>query len=291
MAVTFKDRVVLVTGGSRGLGSAFARCLAQAGATVAINSSTKDDRGTTQAINDAGGLAIHFPGRVEDSAVLIEKVVLECGRIDAIVHNAGFIQDKTLRKMPEEQWDSVMDVHLKTSYKLVKAAWPHFEKQGSGRIVLMSSSAGLYGNFGQANYASAKMGMYGLAQSIGQEGAKTNITCNCVSPFGATEMNSANFPEALKAAIKADYVAPLVAYLTHEDCKESGSMFEASAGSFKKVRWERTVGLNLDPRIDEVSIDVVAENWDQVVDFSETEHPSGMGDALQLMYARTLTAE
>ena len=280
MAVTFKDRVVLVTGGSRGL--------AQAGATVAINSSTEDDRGTTQAINDAGGRAIHFPGRVEDSAVLLEKVVLECGRIDAIVHNAGFIQDKTLRKMPEEQWDSVMDVHLKTSYKLTKAAWPYFEKQGSGRIVLMSSSAGLYGNFGQA---SAKMGMYGLAQSIAQEGARTNITCNCVSPFGATEMNSANFPEALKTAIKADYVAPLVAYLTHEDCKESGSMFEASAGSFKKVRWERTVGLNLDPRTDEVSIDVVAENWDQVVDFSETEHPSDMGDSLQLMYARTMTAE
>jgi hypothetical protein len=135
------------------------------------------------------------------------------------------------------------------------------------------------------------MGMYGLAQSIAQEGARTNITCNCVSPFGATEMNSANFPEALKTAIKADYVAPLVAYLTHEDCKESGSMFEASAGSFKKVRWERTVGLNLDPRTDEVSIDVVAENWDQVVDFSETEHPSDMGDALQLMYARTMTAE
>jgi NAD(P)-dependent dehydrogenase (short-subunit alcohol dehydrogenase family) len=291
MAVTFKDRVVLVTGGSRGLGNAFARCLAQAGAIVAINSSTEDDRGTTQAINDAGGRAIHFPGRVEDSAVLLEKVVLECGRIDAIVHNAGFIQDKTLRKMPEEQWDSVMDVHLKTSYKLTKAAWPYFEKQGSGRIVLMSSSAGLYGNFGQANYASAKMGMYGLAQSIAQEGARTNITCNCVSPFGATEMNSANFPEALKTAIKADYVAPLVAYLTHEDCKESGSMFEASAGSFKKVRWERTVGLNLDPRTDEVSIDVVAENWGQVVDFSETEHPADMGDSLRLMYARTMTAE
>ena len=291
MAVTFNDKVVLVTGGSRGLGNAFSRCLAQAGATVAINSSTEDDRGTTQAINDAGGRAIHFPGRVEDSAELVEKVVAECGRVDAIIHNAGFIQDKTLRKMPEAQWDAVMDVHLKTSFKLVQAGWPHFEEQGGGRIVLMSSSAGLYGNFGQANYASAKMGMYGLAQSIAQEGAKTNITCNCVSPFGATEMNSANFPEALKTAIKADYVAPLVAYLAHEDCKESGSMFEASAGSFKKVRWERAVGLNLDPRTEDVSIDAVAENWDQVVDFSETEHPSGMGEALQLMYARTMTTQ
>ena len=94
----------------------------------------------------------------------LERVVAECGRVDAIIHNAGFIQDKTLRKMPEAQWDAVMDVHLKTSFKLAQAGWPHFEEQGGGRIVLMSSSAGLYGNFGQANYASAKMGMYGLAQ-------------------------------------------------------------------------------------------------------------------------------
>ena len=180
MAVNFKDKVVLVTGGSRGLGKAFSHCLANAGATVAINSSTEDDRGTTQEINDAGGRAIHFPGRVEASAELVAKVVAQCGRIDAIVHNAGFIQDKTLRKMSEEQWDAVMDVHLKTSYKLAQAAWPHFESQGAGRIVLLSSSAGLYGNFGQANYASAKMGMYGLAQSIAIEGAKTNIICNCV---------------------------------------------------------------------------------------------------------------
>jgi NAD(P)-dependent dehydrogenase (short-subunit alcohol dehydrogenase family) len=288
MTIRFDDKVVLVTGGSRGLGNAFARCIANAGGTVAINSTSDDDSGAIEAIASAGGKAIHFPGRVEDSAALVEQVVKICGRIDAIVHNAGYLQDKTLRKMSEEQWDRVLDVHLKTSFKLTQAAWPHFEAQGGGRVVLLSSSAGMYGNFGQSNYAAAKMGMYGLAQSIALEGASTNITCNCVSPFGATEMNSANFPEALKVAIKTDYVAPLVAYLAHLDCEESGSMFEASAGSFKKVRWERSEGLNLDPRKDDVTIDAVAENWEKIIDFSSSEHPANMGEALQGMYARTM---
>lgn len=291
MAVRFDEKVVLVTGASRGLGNAFARCLAEAGATVAVNSTGEDDSGTTQVILDAGGKAVHCPGRVEDSAALVQQVIDRCGRIDAIVHNAGFLRDRTLRKMSGEEWDLVLDVHLKSSFKLAQAAWPYFEEQGGGRIVLLSSSAGLFGNFGQSNYASAKMGMYGLAQSIALEGAKLNITCNCVSPFGATEMNSANFPEALKTAIKTDYVAPLVAYLAHESCTESGSMFEASAGSFKKLRWERSVGLNLDPRSEAVTVDAVAENWDRIVDFSETEHPANMSEALSMMYSRTMGSE
>ena len=291
MSVRFDDRVVLVTGGSRGLGNAFARCLAAAGATVALNSTGTDDHGATRAINDAGGRAVHFPGRVEDSGALVERVVSGLGRIDAIVHNAGYLQDKTLRKMTDEQWDLVLDVHLKSSFKLARAAWPHFEAQGGGRIVLLSSSAGLYGNFGQSNYASAKMGMWGLARSIALEGAQANITCNCVAPFGATEMNSANFPEALKTAIKTDYVAPIVAWLAHLDCTETGSMFEASAGSFKKVRLERTKGLNLDAREAPVTLDAVAAHWNQVVDFVETEHPANMSESLAGMYMRVMGSE
>ena len=146
----------------------------------------------------------------------------------------------------------------------------------------------MYGNFGQSNYAAAKMGQYGLARSIALEGAQLNITCNVVAPFGATEMNSANFPDALKTAIKTDYVAPLVAYLAHRDCTESGSLFEASAGSFKKVRWERSVGLNLDPRVEPVTLDAVADNWEKIIDFSESENPANMSEALSLMYSRTM---
>ena len=286
MTIRFDDQVVLVTGGTRGLGRAFSECLASSGATVVVNSTTGDDGGVISDIEHQGGGATHIPGLVENADALIEQVIEQCGRLDAIVHNAGFVRDKTLRKMTDEQWDDVMGVHLKAAFQLTRAAWSHFEAAGRGRIVLISSASGLYGNFGQANYAAAKMGMYGLARSITLEGAKSNITCNCVAPVGATTMNSAHWSDEDKRIRKAEYVAPLVAYLAHASCEESGSFFEASAGSFRKLRWERTEGLNLFPEETPVTVDTIANHWAKITDFTESEHPSSMSDSLQRMYAR-----
>ncbi len=148
--------------------------------------------------------------------------------------------------MTTDQWDAVLDVHLKSAFKLSQAAWPHSEKQGCGRLVFISSVAGLHGNFGQGNYAAAKMGMYGLCRSVALEGAQDNIACNCVAPFGATEMNSGHMSEERKALIRPGYVAPLVAYLAHPDCPANGRLFEASAGRYKEVRWQRSQDLALD---------------------------------------------
>lgn len=282
----FDDHVVLVTGASRGLGNAFARCLAEAGATVAVNSTGQTYRGQ-EAVDEivaAGGSAVHVPGPVEDGAALIAAVVEACGHIDAVVHNAGFVRDKTLRKMSVEQWDAVIDVHLKSAFLLTQAAWPHFEARGGGRLVFISSASGLYGNFGQANYAAAKAGMFGLCRTIAIEGEKSNIGCNCVAPFGATEMNSANMPDALKTIIKPEYVAPLIGYLAHPDCTENGGIFEASAGAYKKVRWERSHGLRLDTS-QPVTIAAIAAGWDQVLNFEHSEHPADMGESLRGMYA------
>ncbi len=286
MAVSFDNQVILVTGGTRGLGRAFSELAAAAGATVVLNSTGSDDGGATRAINEAGGQAVHMPGLVEEPEDLIENIVDRLGRIDAVIHNAGFVRDKTLRKMTDEQWDDVLAVHLSASFRLSRAVWPHFENQGGGRIVLISSASGLYGNFGQANYAAAKMGMYGLARSIAWEGGRSNISCNCVCPVGATTMNSANWSDEDKRIRKAEYVAPLVVYLAHPDCQESGSIFEASAGSYKKLRWERTEGLNLFPAQEPADLEALAENWGKIVDFSATEHPLHMGDSLERMYAR-----
>ena len=286
MAVSFDNQVILVTGGTRGLGRAFSELAAAAGATVVLNSTGSDDGGATRGINEAGGQAVHMPGLVEEPEDLIENIVNRLGRIDAVIHNAGFVRDKTLRKMTDEQWDDVLAVHLTASFRLSRAVWPHFENQGGGRIVLISSASGLYGNFGQANYASAKMGMYGLARSIAWEGGRSNISCNCVCPVGATTMNSANWSDEDKRIRKAEYVAPLVVYLAHPDCQESGSIFEASAGSYKKLRWERTEGLNLFPEQEPADLDAIAENWGKIGDFSATEHPLHMGDSLERMYAR-----
>lgn len=286
MAVSFEGKVVLVTGGTRGLGKAFSECAAASGARVVLNSTSNDDGGAAQAIVESGGQAEHIPGLVEDPIGIIEQIIDRYGRIDAVIHNAGFVRDKTLRKMEDGQWDEVIAVHLTASFKLSRAVWPYFEKQGGGRIVLISSASGLYGNFGQSNYAAAKMGMYGLARSIAWEGGRDNITCNCVCPVGATTMNSANWSDKDKRIRKAEYVAPLVVYLAHPDCQESGSIFEASAGSFRKLRWERSEGLNLYPEKETLDVNTIAENWETIVDFSSSEHPLHMGDSLERMYAR-----
>ncbi|MEQ8692811.1 MAG: SDR family NAD(P)-dependent oxidoreductase [Pseudomonadales bacterium] len=285
--LSFAGQVVLVTGSSRGLGNAFADCLATAGATVIINDSQPSERGQAacDAITAAGGQAVYLPGDVTDGAALMEATLAACGRIDAIVHNAGIVQDKTLRKMSDQQWQQVLDVHLGAAFKLARAAWPNFENQGSGRLVFISSASGLYGNFGQSNYAAAKAGMYGLCRTIALEGEQLNINCNCVAPFGATEMNSGHMSAEMKAIIKTDYVAPLVAYLCHPSCSESGSLFEASAGTYKKVRWERNAGLQLDTR-QGVSVDDIAANWSQLTAFDETEHPNEMREALRGLWDR-----
>jgi len=281
----FDGEVILVTGASRGLGAAFARFLAANGAKVALNSTSHSEAAAAvlAEIKANGGEAIHLPGKVEDSEALIANTVNHFGALSAVVHNAGFVRDKTLRKMSETQWDEVQDVHLKASFNLLHYAWPHFEHAGYGRVVLLSSSAGLYGNFGQANYAAAKMGMYGLAQSVALEGAAADIACNVVAPFGATELNSCNMDEAFKAVIKPDYIAPLVCYLCHPACAENGSLFEASAGAFKQLRWSRSEGVRLAPE-QMHSMAALAKQWPAMGDFSSADHPRDMREALRGLY-------
>ena len=288
MGIDFDDKVILVTGSSRGLGLSFAKCLDQAGAKVALNGRAPYSEELAKNFQEAGIESYYISCPAESSEDLISQVIDKFGRIDGLVHNAGFLRDKTLKKMTDSDWTKVIEAHLGSAFRLVRSAWPYFEKAGAGRIVFLSSATGIYGNFGQANYAAAKLGMLGLAKTIALEGAKLGINCNCVAPFGATSMNSSNFPESLKEAINPDYIAPLIAFLLHQSCEESGSLFEASAGSFKMVRFERNKGLNLDPRKDAVTIDKIAESWDQIVDFSESEYPKSMGESLRMMYERTL---
>lgn len=288
MGINFDGKVILVTGSSKGLGLSFAKCLDKAGAKVVLNGRAPYSEELATNFEQAGIDSFYVSCPVELSEELISQVIDKFGRIDGLVHNAGFLRDKTLKKMSHADWSEVIEAHLGSAFRLVRSAWPHFERAGAGRIVFLSSATGIYGNFGQANYAAAKLGMLGLAKTIALEGAKSGINCNCVAPFGATSMNSANFPEALKKAINPDYIAPLIAFLSHQSCEESGSMFEASAGSFKKIRFERSKGLNLDPREDVVTVDQIAESWGKIVDFSESEHPKSMQESLRIMYERTL---
>ena len=283
-SIQFTNEVILVTGSGRGLGRAFAECIGAAGATVIVNDTGATDAGQSvcDGINAAGGRAEYVPGHAEQSDQLVGEIIERCGRLDGVVHNAGILRDKTLRKMSDEQWDTVLDVHLKSCFTLARAAWPHFESQGGGSLLFITSAAGLYGNFGQSNYAAAKMGMYGLCRSIALEGDQANIRCNCLAPFGATEMNSSSWPEEQKVRLKTEYVAPLVGYLVHPECPSTGGMFEASAGGFKQVRWERSHGLTL-PLDQPMTIGDIAAGWSELSDFNQSDHPQSMREALYNM--------
>ncbi|NIB38830.1 SDR family NAD(P)-dependent oxidoreductase [Pseudomaricurvus alkylphenolicus] len=283
----FDDKVVLVTGGSRGLGRAFSLYFASLGATVVINSTgAPDDEQsespasvvTKKLIEAQGGKAEVFDAPVSDAEAIIDYCHLQFGRLDAVVHNAGFVRDASFVKSTLEEWQAVQSVHLEAAYRLSHAAWPLMKSQGFGRLLFISSAAGLYGNFGQANYSAAKLGMVGLAKTLAVEGARNNIHCNCVAPIGITRMNADVLDESMQRAFPTAAIAPLVAYLCHASCQENGSLFEAAGGWFSKVRFQRSEGAALPPA--EWKIDTIAEQWKVITDFERAEASESMEESV-----------
>ena len=240
-------KVALVTGAGRGVGAAVARLLAAHGAAVVVNdlggSETGEgqDRGpameTVTAIRDAGGQAEASGESVTSGAAargMIEQA-LDCfGRIDIVVNNAGILRDVIFHKMSEEDWDAVLDVHLKGSFNVASAAAPHFRKQESGCYVHMTSTSGLIGNFGQANYSAAKMGIVGLSKSIALDMARFNVRSNCIAPFAWSRLiGSIPITDDVQRArveklkrMTPDKIAPLVVALASDAASDvSGQIF------------------------------------------------------------------
>ena len=196
----FKDKVVVITGAGGGLGKAHALEFASRGAKVVVNDlgSSGDGVGASDAadavvdeIKAAGGVAIANKASVaskEGAKSIIDDAVAAFGTVDILVNNAGILRDKTFKKMPLEDWDIVMDVHLNGSAYVTHAAWPIMYEKQYGRIVFTSSTSGIYGNFGQANYGAAKMGMLGLANVLAQEGRSKNIMVNVLAPAAETRL-------------------------------------------------------------------------------------------------------
>jgi len=211
-------------------------------------------------IKSAGGQAIPNYDSVEHGESIVKTAIEKFGRLDILINNAGILRDVSFPKMTELDWDLIMRVHLKGAYSVTKAAWPHMREQKYGKVLFTSSNSGVYGSFGQANYAAAKMGLIGLSNTLAMEGAKYNILCNAIVPTAGSRLTRTVMPEELVDVLKPEYVCPLAVWLSHEQCQESGKVFEAGAGWYGTLQQYRSTG----KAIPNASVEDVAGNWQEI---------------------------
>lgn len=275
--------VALVTGAGRGLGAEYASALAAAGATVAVHARTADAADAVVArIRSGGGRAHPVTGDACDGRALVADTVGALGRLDVLVVNAGATRDRAVTRLTDDDWDAVVDVHLRGSWTACSAAWPHLRLRG-GAIVLTTSGAGLHGNPGQAAYAAAKAGVLGLARTLAAEGARFGIRVNAVAPMALTSMTEEVFRDRPAQALRAADVAPFVVALALPSCPLTGEVVETGGGWASVLRWERSHGVRLtgsDGRPPGPAD--VAAHWAGVTDFAgrPPDHPIATADSL-----------
>ncbi len=285
----FDGKVVVITGAGAGLGRSHALFFGQRGAKVVVNdlggaatgggkSSAAADR-VVEEIKAAGGSAVANYDSVEDGELIIKTAIDAFGRIDVLINNAGILRDVSFQKMSKDDWDLIFRVHVNGAFKCTMAAWPYMREQGSGRVLFTTSAAGLYGNFGQANYAAAKLALVGFSNTLAIEGEKKNIRVNAVAPIAASRLTETILPKDVLENLKPEHVTPLVAWLAHDECTETGGLFEVGGGYFGKLRWERTEG-QLFKLGREITPEAVRGAWDAVTDWKHVTHPANITEAL-----------
>jgi len=287
--VRFDERVAIVTGAGQGLGRSHALLLASRGAKVVVNdlggSTAGEGKSSESAdlvveeIKKAGGEAVANYDSVEDGDAIVRTAMDAWGRVDIVINNAGILRDKSFKNMTDADWDIIFRVHNYGAYKVTKAAWPIMTEQGYGRVLFTTSSAGIYGNFGQTNYGSAKLSLVGFANTLSLEGQRKNVLVNTIAPFAASRLTEGLLPPAVFDSLKPEYVSPIVAYLCSEDSDTTGGVYEVGGGFYSSLRWERTKG-KLFRLGREVSPDDIQSSWKQINDFGESDHISSVMESL-----------
>lgn len=281
----FDGQIAIITGAGRGLGREYALLLASRGCSVVVNDFGGNRAGVPNAEGDSESrvaeqvvdeihrcapeskaIANFESVSCEDGARrLVESTIERFGRVDIMINNAGILRDKSMAKANINDWDLVHSVHLKGSFLMSRACWPYMRKQEYGKIIMTSSTSGLYGNFGQANYSAAKMGLIGLSNTLAIEGQKYNIKCNTIVPLAASRLTHDIFPEEISSKFRPSHVAPLVTWLCHKDCSESGSIYEAAGGWFGRYKLHRSNGKFIDGAGErEDGPERVVECWDEI---------------------------
>ncbi|MCA3741218.1 SDR family NAD(P)-dependent oxidoreductase [Phenylobacterium sp.] len=274
--IRFDGKVAIVTGAGGGLGRQHALELARRGAKVVVNDlgGSVDGSGGSSAAAEAvvaeikafGGEAIANGGSVTDDAGvanMVKQAMDAWGRIDILVANAGILRDKSFSKMEMSDFEAVMNVHVMGTVKPAKAVWEIMKAQNYGRIVVTTSSTGLYGNFGQANYGAAKLALIGFMNTMKLEGQKNNIHVNAISPVAATRMTENLMPAEVLEKLKPEYVTPAVVYLVSEEAP-TGVILTAGAGAFAQARIYETEGVYLGEG--GLSVEEVRDNFARITD-------------------------
>lgn len=237
-----------------------------------------------QEIQKNGGKAVGSKASAEEGEKVVKTAIDAFGRVDILINNAGILRDKSFHNMDDSQWDQVIAVHLRGTYKMTKAAWPYFLKQKYGRVVNTTSTSGIYGNFGQANYAAAKLGILGFSRALAREGAKYNIYVNTIAPNAGTNMTRSIMPEEMVQAFKPEQVAPMVAALSSDKVPQpaTGNLYEVGSGWHARTRWQRSGGHGFPVDV-KLTPEAVLKAWKDIVNFDDgrVDHPEDSQDGLK----------
>jgi NAD(P)-dependent dehydrogenase (short-subunit alcohol dehydrogenase family) len=294
MTVSFEGKVAIVTGAGAGLGRSHALELARRGAKVVVNDlggSVDGSGGSSDAakkvvseIEALGGKAIANGASVADKAgaqSIVRDAVAAFGTVDILINNAGVLRDKSFRKMELADLELVLNVHLLGSAYVTHAVWPIMLDKGYGRIVMTTSSSGLYGNFGQSNYGAAKMGVVGLMNTLKLEGARSNVHVNTIAPIAATRMTEGlGIPQAMFDKLKPELITPAVLYLVSEQAP-TGTIIEAGAGYYAKAQMVEAKGVKLG---DAATVEDVAAHWAEITDMSGAQPLNQGGDVTRKIF-------
>ena len=290
--IDFTGRVAIVTGAGAGLGRNHAIELAKRGAKVVVNDlgGARDGVGSSESaankvvedIKALGGEAVPNYDNVAtyDGGENIVKTALDAyGKVDILINNAGILRDKTFLKMEEENWDTVVGVHLRGAYCVTKAAFANMRENSYGRIVMTSSIAGILGNFGQSNYGAAKMGLVGLTNVLKLEGAKYNIKVNVLAPNAGTRLTEDVLPPEVFQEFRVEYVTPPVLYLCSEQCQDSGMIIHNVKNYYNRFAVVMGPGVTVPEGPEGVPTpEDVMESWDKVISLDNAKHYNDVND-------------
>lgn len=291
--LSFDGRVVVITGAGQGLGKAYAIAFAKRGAKIVINDIGISVEAKSQTpsrladvvveeIRKAGGHAIANYDSVENAERIIQETIKHYGRVDIVINNAGILRDKAFHNMKVSDFNQVLSVHLKGTFLMCRCAWPYMRQQGFGRIINTSSVAGIFGNFGQANYSAAKLAIHGLTNTLAKEGESKNVFVNTIAPVAATRMTQGVLQSNILDSVNVDYIIPLVEWLAHPDSDVNGQLFEVGGGWIANLRWQRSKGVSFDYPM---KAEDVRNRFDEVCNFDrDSEYPENGNSSVAKMF-------